>query len=319
MKNLHIAISSDCNYLMQSTIFIKSVAENNLTEFDSITIHLLANNISQQDITTFQNEIESFGLTLKIYDVSQIRQMLGIGIPNTISISSYARLFLSSLISKDIDKIIYADTDALNLDSFKKLWLKDITGYSVAGVLDIVSNEAKTNIGLNIDNHYINAGFLLINLKYWRDNQLENKFLQFLHSHNGNVFHHDQGIINAICNNTIKILPPQYNVVSNFFLDYNEISKRVPFYSKQEVDYALTQPVFMHFTPGLVNRPWVVNCKHPFQNEYLKYKAKTSFINTELPYDNRPFRQRLLTLLYFNCKPIYYWALRVRHLFSAKV
>lgn len=319
MNNLHIAISSDSNYIMQSTIFAKSVAESNLKDFNEITIHLLARNISTEDELRFRNEIESFGLKLMIYDLSKIRQMPGIDIPNTISISSYARLFLSSLISKDIDKLIYADTDALNLKSFKDLWLTDLNGYSVAGVLDVVSNKAKTNIGLDCNLPYINAGFLLINLKFWRENQFEQKFIRFLHNHNGNVFHHDQGIINAICNNTIRILPPQYNVVSNFFMKYDEICKTIPFYSIQEIAKGLENAVFIHFTPGIVNRPWVKNCRHPLKNEYLVYKSKTSFRNTDLPYDNRPFRLRLLSTLYFNCKPLYYLLLRVRGLFSAKI
>ncbi len=319
MEHLHIAISSDKNYLMQATIFAKSVAVNNLQDFDSVTIHLLARDITLAQQESFRNEIESFGLKLLIYDLSEIRQMLGIDIPNTISISSYARLFLSSLISDDIEKLIYADTDALSLKSFKNLWLTDLNSYSVAGVLDIVSNKAKTNIGIDIISPYINAGFLLINLKFWRENQFEQKFIKFLHKYNGNVFHHDQGIINAICNNTIRILPPQYNVVSNFFMKYDEICNVSPFYSREEIKNGIEQAVFVHFTPGIVNRPWVRNCRHPLRNEYLRYLAMTSYGDIELPYDNRPFRLRLLTFLYFNCKPIYQLILAIRNISSKKI
>ncbi len=319
MNNLHIAISTDSNYLMQSTIFAKSVAENNLADFESVTIHLLARNITSEKKNLLQNEIESFGLKIIIYDLNNIRKMLGVEIPNTISISSYARLFLSSIINTDIDKIIYADTDALVLKSLKNLWLTDLTYFSVAGVLDVVSNKAKTNIGLNIDSPYINAGFLLINLRFWRDNNLEQKFIEFLHHYNGNVYHHDQGIINAVCNNSIKILPPKYNIVSNFYMNYDEICKRKPFYSKEDIENGTTNAVFVHFTPGIVNRPWVKNCRHPLKNQYLSYKSKTSFNNVNLPYDNRPYRLRLLSTLYFYCRPLYYLMLKVRSRVSVKL
>lgn len=245
--------------------------------------------------------------------------MLGVEIPNTISISAYARLFLSSLLSDDINKIIYADTDALNIKSFKELWLTDLNDYSVAGVLDVVSNNAKTNIGLNIDAPYINSGFLLINLKYWRDHKIEQKFIELLHLRNGNVFHHDQGIINAVCNTSLKILPPQYNVVSNFYMNYDEICNNQPFYSKEEITGGINNAVFVHFTPGVVNRPWVRNCRHPLKNEYLSYKSRTSYKSATLPYDNRPFRLRLLSFLYFYCRPLYFLLLSVRSRISVKI
>lgn len=193
-----------------------------------------------------------------------------------------------------------------------RLYDLDLNGVSVAGVLDDVALKAKLNVGLKPDSPYINAGFLLINLKYWKVCNLQGKFIEFLHRHGGNVFHHDQGIINAVCNSSMKILHPRYNMVSNFFSQSHSSFTQKPFYSEYELSEGKLNPVFIHFTPGVVNRPWLKNCRHPKKDIYLKFRSKTISGIIPLPYDNRPFKLRFLSFLFFNCRWAYNTIISVR-------
>ena len=320
MKNeLNIVISCDDNYLKHAIILLKSVADNNIKDFKKICIHLLAHNLSEKAKNIISKDSLNFGLEIKIYDLSNLKEKLGIKVPSTIAINSYSRLFISSLLSTSIDTVIYMDSDAIVNGSLKDLMEMNIQEYSVGGVLDDVSTRAKIKVNLQSNDPYINAGFLLINLKFWRDNNIEKLFLNFLYKNNGNVFHHDQGIINAICRDSIKILNPQYNMVSNFFVHSYQSFKQIPFYSKEEIQEGMKEPIFIHFTPGVVNRPWFKNCKHPYKNLYLKYKSQTRFSNEIIPFDNRPFKLRLLSFLFFHYKWAYHLLLKIRNNYSHKI
>lgn len=258
-------------------------------------------------------------MLLHKYDFANIKERLGVNIPPTIALSSYNRLFLSSTLDNGIDRVIYADVDAVCNGSFKDLWKIDMDGYSVAGVLDTVSSVAKQNVGLQAGAPYVNAGFLLINLDYWRSHGFEKRFLDMLKAYGGNIFHHDQGIINAVCNTTLRILPPQYNVLSNFFMPYKEIATCTPFYTPCEIEKAVASPVFIHFTPGIVNRPWVGKCRHPYRQLYVTHRNATPFKITKLPPDNRPIRLKVLSWLYWHARPLYRLILALRARVSSKI
>ena len=315
--NLHIAISSDANYAKLVSILLVSLFENNEWA-NCITVHLLSNNIDEDSIKQIERHIPCGQGFLNVYNISDINSRLKVRVPPTISISSYSRLFLSSLLSSDIDKVIYMDVDAIVSGSLEKLWNTDMKDYQIAGVLDDVSLYAKKAIGLSFDTPYVNAGFLVLNLKQWREEGIEAKILDYLIAHNGNVFHHDQGLINAVCIRKM-ILPVNYNMVTNFFVFPYHSFKQQPFYSEEEMEDGKKHPIFIHFTAGVANRPWMENCKHPLKNIFLKYKTKSLYKNVPLEKDSRPMRLKLLAGLYYHCKPLYYFSLKLRSLVESRI
>lgn len=317
-KSLHVAISTDDNYMPHAAALCHSIAVNNAADFGEIHIHLMHSRLGNggDKIETLCREN---GLILHKYDFADIRERLGVDIPPTIALSSYNRLFLSGTLDSSIDRVVYADVDAVCNGSLKGLWNIDMEGYSVAGVLDTVSSVAKQKVGLQSDSPYVNAGFLLINIDHWRRYGFEKQFLEMLKTYGGNVFHHDQGIINAVCNKTLRILPPQYNVLSNFFMPYKEIATSTPFYTRCEIEKAIASPVFIHFTPGIVNRPWFANCRHPYRGLYLQHRNATPYSLEALPFDNRPAKLRLLSWLYWHARPLYRLTLALRSRVSSKI
>lgn len=102
-----------------------------------------------------------------------------------------------------------------------------MAGYCVAGVQDNPALYALEAIGMDENDRYINSGVLLINLKQWRAERIEEKIIKMIQAHNGFVLHHDQGIINGVCKGKIKILPPKFNTMSQFFFDERETNKKL--------------------------------------------------------------------------------------------
>lgn len=311
MKNLHIVISSDENYIKHAAVLSNSIIKHNKESF-FINIHLLSNNVTVESQDKLKIFLDTDCSSLHIYDLSDIKKKIGIKIPDTISITSYLRLFIGSILPNTIDKVIYMDVDAVVNHKLNSLW--DVSFESqnelIAGVLDSVSIFAKKMIDIDVIEPYLNAGLILINLKLWREENLQQKFVDFLHKKNGDVFHHDQGIINAICNKRKKVLHPKFNVMTSFF-DFTvdqiqAINKITPYYTQNEIDEAKVNPVYIHFTPSLSNRPWMVNSLHPLKNLYIENLKDTPWHNVVLDPDTRKLRIKFLTWTHRNLPFFFY-------------
>lgn len=116
-----------------------------------------------------------------------------------------ARLLIPELLPKDMDKILYLDSDLLIRSDIKELYNSDLTGYAVGMIADWwLHNYDK----LNSDFCYCNSGIILIDLNYWRKNNLTDKMLQVLDQ---NLNFPDQDTINIVLMKKIKLLPAKWN------------------------------------------------------------------------------------------------------------
>ena len=301
-KDLHVVLATDNNYAEFVAVVIVSLLQTN-PQFDSIHVHLLANGVNDATIQKLQRHIPQGRGQLHVYDISDLEQRLGIQVPNTIAISAYARLFMASLLPADLDRVLYLDCDIVVSDNIIEFWKTNLDGFLVAGVLDtLYSVAAKTDVGLSTDAPYVNSGVLLINLKSWREENMQQCFLDFLLSHNGHVTHHDQGIINATCHGRMQIVHPRFNLASNY-LSHPYIlltSMNNPFYSKNEVEEAKIHPAIIHFTQGFYNRPWVKNSKHPFAKQFNYFHKQTEWAEMPLRPDNRSLVVQILSWEFLN-------------------
>lgn len=310
-NHLHIAFATDDKYVMYTGIAMYSLFDNN-KEFKNITVHILDNGVSEQSRKQLGNIANLFLREIIFYDCSEIGKWLGNDIiemfnkENTnVPISSYARLFLPKLLNKNLNKILYLDADSIITGNYMELWNLDNSQYSVMGVIDNVTKKAKEKVGLPIEYQYINAGVMLINLKLMREMNFTNLAKQFILKYNGYVYHHDQGIINGVLHETIGYLPPQYNMMSFMFETSNivDVKKRYflhEFYSDDQLKYAAKHPVFIHFTEGNFQRPWVIGCKHPMRDIWETYKEKTVWRNVEMIKDTRSVKLKLLAWMRLN-------------------
>jgi len=219
-------------------------------------------------------------------------------------VALYLRLFLSSVIPPTYDKVLYLDCDTIILDSLRKLWDIDMTGYMVAGVKDTVERYYFRKIGLFPSDIYINSGVLLVNLAKWREENIVRKFIEFIDTFDGNVPHHDQGVINAVCNKKKLVISPRYNVYSNMFSFSAKSIRRIyymnDYYTQRELDIAKKHPAILHFTTGLVGRPWEEYCTHPMKDEFIKVVKQSPWNeDTPLP-DSRRLSLKVFTFIYKN-------------------
>ena len=201
-----------------------------------------------------------------------------------LSLATYSRLFLEEILPQNIDKILYLDCDMIIAKDLSDLWNTDIGNYSVAGVPDLYVLSSRIDVfehlGYDIIFQYVNAGMLLINLRYWRERNLIKRFLNFYEEKHNKLTFHDQDIINGTLYDTKLLLPMKFNV-----LDYYYSSRKKNFVQyEDEVCEAIKEPVIIHYTSS--DKPWYKSCLHPLKDEFFKYKNISPWKNDPLAWPN---------------------------------
>lgn len=273
---LNVAYSSDENYFQHLKVSVLSLLDNN-RDFSKINIYVLSNGILAQSMENLQQAIKQYNNQAEIIviDFTKILKR----IPTTIKfhLSSFGRLFLGECIEKD--RVLYLDCDSVVNGSFFELFQMNLGDCICAAVQDNVYVKYKKAIGLQKDDVYFNAGFLMIDLKKWRQENMQAKALEMIERFNGNIPHNDQGVLNAICYKRILRVHPKYNFQCPMF-EYTpeQLQKMIPnYYTEKEIIEARENPVFIHYTTGFSNRPWREPCTHIYKDVYRKYQNQTEF------------------------------------------
>lgn len=130
--------------------------------------------------------------------------------------AAYYRLILPDLLPT-LDKVFYIDCDTVVQSNIGDLYAKlELEQHYLAGVPELVLDFQKdrlVDIGCDTEN-YMNSGFLLMNLKKMREDELVPKFLEATKS--GKYLFPDQDILNICCAGRIKWIAPRFNSINVF-------------------------------------------------------------------------------------------------------
>ena len=186
--NLNVVYSSDNNYAQHVGVSMISLFENN-KDFNNINIYLIENNISLQNKNRLESICEKYNRKIKFISFDEFSKKLKLNMEITqFLLVHMLDYFYLAHIEESIDKIIYLDCDSIINGSLSDLWNTDISEYYVAGVCDTVSDNTKIRINMDLYSSYINSGMLLINLKKWREESIEKKFIEFINLYTGKYF-----------------------------------------------------------------------------------------------------------------------------------
>lgn len=274
-SELYVSYASDDNYSCYMGISIVSLFESN-KDIDDIVVYVLDCGIGDSNRQKLMEVAEKYKRTIVFKAVDDLVTGLKLNMgPRKISVVSYARLFLASIVPDSVDKVIYIDCDTIVCDSLLPMWNVNLENALVAGVQDTVDSYFNKIIDLGQGIRYVNAGILLINLSLWRKENIQNSFLEYIDEMNGTVPHHDQGVINHVSAERRVILPLRFNVTSNIFTFSEKTIRRMhgisgEYYTQSEIEEARKNPAILHFTTGLLGRPWEENCRHPHKDKYEK-------------------------------------------------
>ncbi|MDC1395836.1 glycosyltransferase family 8 protein [Bacteroidia bacterium] len=325
---MNIVLCADNNYAPYLGVVIYSIlsensisGKNKVTE-ESIHFYILDSEISEINVHLINEMVRDFSAQITFLNTKNIHNDLLKKIKSPVrSLSTYYRLYLPSILSDSINKLIYMDCDGYVRGSLKELWETDIESYDIAGVKDVISIENKKRVGLKSSDDYFNAGMLLINLKQWRKNGIQQQTLDFVNKHNGKVAYHDQGTINGVCLKK-KVLHPKWNVMTpilimseNQILDYHKIED---FYPEDVLQEARDDPKFIHLVPSLSDRPWIAGNYHPKKEEYLDLMDSTPWKGTRVHSPSKVLEPWVKIMFHYLRYPLFISVLRGAQSFKPK-
>ncbi|GHT96385.1 hypothetical protein FACS1894141_6480 [Spirochaetia bacterium] len=150
-----------------------SVCENNRDE--NITFHILTDGISKKNKMQLEHVAYAYNKQILIYSVNKsILKECPVRVGDHVSLATYFRILMPSILPSNLDKILYLDCDIIVRKSLVDLWATDITHNPIGAVYDMTIDDIRNYNRLRYDRAlgYFNAGVLLVNLKYWRDNNV---------------------------------------------------------------------------------------------------------------------------------------------------
>ena len=285
-----IAFCFDKNYVIPASVAFYSLLENSSKKY-FYKFYVLHSDISEiqqkklhDTIKPFKNICElSFINMNNKYDELWKKNYNG----DHFSKEVIYKLLLATIFH-NYEKIIVSDVDVVFLGDISKSYTKyDSNSDSyLAGVKTIGKIY-----GYYIDNYsqYWNksdikkfsnicGGYLVLNLKKIRNDDMEKKFIAFFEKEGNKLNQAEQDVLNICCFSKIAYLPLEY-VACSYLWDYfksdNDFNAENK-YSVKEIKHAMSHPIQLHYATSI--KPWKnVNCTK--SEEWFKYIVKTPFLN----------------------------------------
>ena len=276
---IHIAFCCDNNYIVHCATVIASIIDNNKEEI--LVFHILGYDISEDNAEILRQWI---ALKHKRYQIvfHKISEKDFLGFPigrAYVNLSTYFRLKLSELLN-DVDKVLYLDCDTIVNGGINELWNTDVSDYAIAGVLDRHSGSIRlyNRLDYPLEYGYTNAGMLLINLKYWRKNNVFKKAYTLAQTKPTKLKNHDQDILNILFYDKKIILDFKYNLLEYYMYTEQWLYLDRRYYP--EIIEACKKPVIIHFC--MPQKPWHYECINPYKELYYKYRKMTPWPEVRL-------------------------------------
>lgn len=209
------ALCFDDGYVPYASVTIRSIADHAKAE-DETVIHVVSDYISDGH-KTFLCKVAGI-CKVEFHLVEDLSLFADVPVLGW-GIYSWFRLLLPRVLPNEIHKILYLDCDVIVNESLDELFTMDMEGRSIAACIDKQAYEPMRYVKLGYDSslRYICSGVLLMNLDYWRANNLVDKTIAFGRANATKIDFPDQDSINYVCRETKIILPPRYSALVTYF------------------------------------------------------------------------------------------------------
>ena len=264
---MHIALSTDDRYSMACGACIASIYVNNPDK--EVNVHILTSGLSKVNLVRFKALADRHGRTIDIIKVKD-DCFAGLKLSSRFPVSIYYRLLLPRLL--ECDKVLYMDCDIIVNGTLDGIYCTPMSE-KCAGVVveDQYSDDAALRERTGVSGRYFNSGVILINLDYWRKNQVTEKCITFIHDNPHRCVYPDQDALNHIIGESVSFVEYGYNFQELMFGDKSLLRLH---HSKFEmVDKWIDAPVVIHYSG--YHKPWFTDSPHPKACVFLYYLSQT--------------------------------------------
>jgi len=281
---LHFIYAFDYNYNQQGFTSIYSLLQN---VDEKINISLLLDSSSFNVEVPLKIDNHKKLNILNKYLINSNEQFYNLD-DSHVSKATFYRLLISEKLRISSDYLIYLDCDVVCLqnpvsslhDVVKNMEINRLSFAMVDELYRFQSEEAFIRLFMDSDK-YFNAGFMVIDLKYWTSNSLTIKSINKIKELKNKAKFWDQDILNSLVDGNYMSLDNRYNFKST---DFKLISNKA---------------LFVHFSGK--TKPWEVGGVYEnFADIYHNYYSSLFSREFHITCKNRKNSlQRLLKTIFF--------------------
>lgn len=307
MIHIPIVFAFDKNLEIPAIVCITSLLKHaqDDTYYEIFILHPNNNVIDQSLFFELKRCFNQFEITFIAVDSIFINayQVRGITSP------TYYRLLIPNLLMS-YDKVIYSDVDVIFRSDLKDVYLTSFDNQYIAATKDLgmmLTDDGKKHIeslGLSLGDGYYQAGFILMNCKKMREDNIVDLFIDMAKN---NYQYQDQDILNIVCKQNCKQIPLKYNMTDYVFSFINQRHKYFENMTKSEIDDAL-QNGTIHYNGHKPWKKYSLNFDIWWENYRNSVAYDSSYYfnffykKVDL-YDRLPLWKRIkIVLRYFTCR-----------------
>ena len=275
---MNVVYASNDGYARHLGTSLYSLLDRN-RDFAEIDVYVLTLGLSAENQEKIREIAGHFERKISFCNVDDLRERIGYEVDTGgFDISVMLRLFMWYMLPESVERVLYLDCDTVVLQSLKHLWKENLEGNVVGAVMEPTIYQAvKESIDLGEEDPYYNSGVLLVDLKQWREQNIQGKLLEFWKRKGGKLFASDQDVLNGTLKGQIHTLMPRYNFFTNYrYFSYRELVRQGKTYravTPRELQMAKKHPSIIHYMGD--ERPWVAGNFNHYRRAYELYLAKT--------------------------------------------
>ena len=214
-KEIPIFFAVDENYAPFLAVTLRLIIDHSSRDYN-YTIYILTSDLTDYTFARLA-KMRDENYTIKFVNIQEQLKKIGgkLFTRDYYTNATYYRIFIQNLFPQ-YDKALYLDVDILVMGDISELYNVDL-GDNYVGA---ITEDIMTNIDvfgryveefLGIERHkFFNAGVLVLNLKKYREEDVESQFLALLDKYKFRVTQ-DEDYLNVICKDKVKYIDQGWN------------------------------------------------------------------------------------------------------------
>ena len=256
---IHVALTFDDKYWAPAYTTMRSICMVSRRARDFV-FHLMHVGLSAQHKADIEAVTAEFGAQIVYYDLEalgilkqRIARLPKVGMHINTPIV-YTRLFLTDIVPRQIERLIFIDSDMMVRADIAPLYDIDLEGFPIAAASDPYRTGFQTGRDLKPKRYYsttdlfFNAGLLVLDTRKVAGIDIVGRIMELLSPEEVAGLYYDQDILNIVFRNDWKVLDKLWNLQN-------------PLPAHEVLD-----PYVVHYTG--IHKPWLLFKKPAFKRMY---------------------------------------------------
>ncbi|MFS7930857.1 putative polygalacturonate 4-alpha-galacturonosyltransferase [Helianthus anomalus] len=178
---VHVAMTLDSNYLRGTMAAVLSILQHSFCP-ENVYFHFLWSHCDEEIYTTIKTTFPYLRFKIYKFDSKKVCGKISKSIRHALDQPlNYARVYLADMLPKNVNRVIYLDSDIVMVDDIRKLWRVNLEGKVLAAPEYCKANFKRyfTN-GFWMDRNlsktfrgrnpcYFNTGVMVVDVHKWRE------------------------------------------------------------------------------------------------------------------------------------------------------